>query len=167
RLEGLDLLQVMPCAEALAGAGENDDTNALVAFEGIEFLLQGGKHFGRQQVHLLRPVHGPRADPLPLFAQQERAVGFGNGAHVSIALLDLALSRRTNFWILPVEVFGSSPNTTARGALNFAMFCRQNSISSCSVTFESCFISTKAQGVSPHLESGRATTAAAITAGCR
>ena len=31
-----------------------------------------------------------------------------------------AFSRSTNFWILPVEVFGNSENTTVRGTLNFA-----------------------------------------------
>jgi len=44
---------------------------------------------------------------------------------LSIAAADFAFSRSTNFWILPVEVFGSSPNTTARGALKRAMFARQ------------------------------------------
>lgn len=30
---------------------------------------------------------------------------------------DFTFSRRMNFWILPVEVFGSGPKTTDRGAL--------------------------------------------------
>ena len=39
-------------------------------------------------------------------------------------------------------------------------------VSRTSVAFSSGFNSTKAQGVSPHLSSGLATTAAACTAGC-
>ena len=38
----------------------------------------------------------------------------------SIAAADPARSRSRNFWILPVDVFGSSPNTTLFGALNRA-----------------------------------------------
>ena len=30
---------------------------------------------------------------------------------------DFARSRSTNFWIFPVDVFGSGPNTTVRGVL--------------------------------------------------
>ena len=41
-----------------------------------------------------------------------------------MAEADLAFSRSTNFWILPVEVFGSSPNTTARGVLKRARLAR-------------------------------------------
>ena len=42
-----------------------------------------------------------------------------------IALADLARSRRANFWILPVEVFGSSPNTNVFGTLKPARWLRQ------------------------------------------
>ena len=33
------------------------------------------------------------------------------------AYSDFARSRSTNFWIFPVDVFGSGPNTTVRGVL--------------------------------------------------
>jgi hypothetical protein len=36
-----------------------------------------------------------------------------------------ARSRNTNFWIFPVEVFGSGPNMTVRGALKLARRWRQ------------------------------------------
>jgi hypothetical protein len=39
-----------------------------------------------------------------------------------------------NFWTLPVEVFGSGPNTTRLGALNRASRSRTKSVISCSVT---------------------------------
>src|SRR5262249_19148248 len=121
-------------------------------------------HFARQQVHLRRTIEGQRADAVAVFAEQQR-IGLGDGAHVSIAEVDLAFSRSTNFWILPVEVFGSSPNTTARGALNFARCWRRRSMMSSSDTLESGFSSMNAQGVSPHFPSGMATTAAPSTAG--
>ena len=35
----------------------------------------------------------------------------------SNAQSDFARSRSTNFWIFPVDVFGSGPNTTVRGVL--------------------------------------------------
>ena len=44
-----------------------------------------------------------------------------------------SLSRRTNFWIFPVDVLGRSPNSTAAGALKWAMCCLQNSMISPSV----------------------------------
>src|SRR4029079_1240936 len=81
---------------------------------------------------------------------------------------DLALSRSTNFWILPVAVLGSGPNTIALGALKCAMRSRHHATTSgLATTGGSGFSVTNAQGVSPHLSSGRATTAASITCGCR
>src|SRR5207249_9173656 len=78
-----------------------------------------------------------------------------------------ALSRNTNFWILPVEVFGSGPKTTWRGALNRAMRSRQKAMISPGSAAAPSFSVTKAQGVSPQFGSGFATTAASSTAGCR
>ena len=49
---------------------------------------------------------------------QREAAGCG----VSFTAL-LALSRSTNFWILPVEVLGSSVKTTVRGTLKRARCC--------------------------------------------
>lgn len=80
----------------------------------------------------------------------------------------LARWRSTNFWILPVEVLGNGPNTTVLGALKWAMRSRQNSMISCSLTpAAESLRQTKAHGVSPHLSSGQATTAASSTAGWR
>ena len=76
-------------------------------------------------------------------------------------------SRSSNFWILPVDVFGISPNTTAFGVLNPASRSRQNAISSASVAAAPGRSSTNAHGTSPQRSSGFATTAAAATAGCR
>src|SRR5689334_8160126 len=39
-----------------------------------------------------------------------------------------ARSRRTNFWILPVEVFGSGPNTTVLGTLKWARLSRHQAM---------------------------------------
>ena len=46
----------------------------------------------------------------------------------SIMRSSFARSRSTNFWILPVEVFGSGPNTTWRGALKCARRSRQKAM---------------------------------------
>src|SRR6185312_3569789 len=78
-----------------------------------------------------------------------------------------ARSRSSYFWILPVEVFGSGPNTTRRGHLKCAIRSRQKAMMSASVTLPAPgFNVTKACGVSPHFSSGAATTAASITDGC-
>src|ERR1700732_5253943 len=71
-----------------------------------------------------------------------------------------------NFWILPVDVFGIGPNTTAFGVLKPGIWARQNAMISASVALALSFNSMNAQGTSPHLESGFATTAANNTAGC-
>src|SRR6185312_207113 len=83
----------------------------------------------------------------------------------SMALADPARSRSRNFWILPVDVFGNSPNTTLFGTLNRARWRRQCSINSAASTIEPGLSSTNAQGVSPQRASGFATTAAARIAG--
>src|SRR5437660_11507016 len=75
----------------------------------------------------------------------------------------LARSRKTNFWILPVEVFGKGPNSTVRGTLKRARWSRQNAMMSSAAALASGFRVTNAQGVSPHIGSGRATTAASST----
>src|SRR3954471_23833576 len=84
-----------------------------------------------------------------------------------IAAADPACLRSSNFWILPVEVLGNSPNTTAFGTLKPARCFLQCATMSAAVTFAPAFSSTKAQGVSPHFGSGLATTAAASTSGWR
>ena len=85
----------------------------------------------------------------------------------SIAVADFARSRSTYFWILPVDVFGSSQKTIFFGALKRASSCWQWAISSASVAVAPGFSSTNAHGVSPHFGSGWATTAATTTAGWR
>src|SRR2546430_1452617 len=166
-LQRADFLQVVPRTKAFSRPCQHHNTYFLIRNQGIKSGLKSLQHLARQQVHLLRAVHRERADGVALIAQQERLSGLRNGTHVSMALVDFAFSRSRNFWILPVEVFGSSPKTTARGALNLARWPRQNSMISISEALEPGFNSTKAQGVSPHFSSGRATTAAASTAGWR
>src|SRR4029079_7841400 len=166
-LQRADLLDVVPRAKALPHRRQHHDAHALVLRDGVERFLERVEHLARQQVHLRRTVHHQRADAVAILAQQDGFFSLQICAHVSIAVADFALSRSTNFWILPVEVFGSSPNTTARGALNLAIWPRQNSTSSASVTLAPGLSSTNAHGVSPHLASGMATTAAPSTAGCR
>src|ERR1700758_1996393 len=80
---------------------------------------------------------------------------------------DLTCSRRRNFWILPVDVLGNVPNTSVLGTLKRASRLLQKAKTSVSSGLDAPgFNSTKAQGVSPHFGSGRATTAASMTAGC-
>jgi len=62
--------------------------------------------------------------------------------------------------------FWQWPKTTFFGLLNLAIFCLQKSISSSSEASESDFSSTNAQGTSPQVSSGIATTAASPTEGC-
>src|SRR5438309_901980 len=166
-LQRADFLQVVPRTKALSRPCQHHNTYFLIRNQGIKSGLKSLQHLARQQVHLLRAVHRERADGVALIAQQERLSGLRNGTHVSMALVDFAFSRSRNFWILPVEVFGSSPKTTARGALNLARWPRQNSMISISEALASGLSSTKAHGVSPHFASGFATTAAASTAGWR
>ena len=65
-----------------------------------------------------------------------------------------------------MEVFGSVWKTKVLGILNPARCSRQNFFNSSSSTCCPSTSSIKAQGVSPHFSSGRATTAAKETAGC-
>jgi hypothetical protein len=51
----------------------------------------------------------------------------------SMAEVDLTCWRSWNFWILPVEVLGSTPKTTRLGTLKRASWPRQNSMISASV----------------------------------
>ena len=90
------------------------------------------------------PIVFPESSPRPTTILGHREKRSNHGAHhgsgvrtpqavalrvllrYSIALADFASSRSANFWILPVEVFGRSPNTIAFGTLNPAMYWRQN-----------------------------------------
>src|SRR4029078_840483 len=86
--------------------------------------------------------------------------------HAEIAFAESTWLRSMNFWILPVDVCGMGPNTTAFGVLKPDMWLRQKVMISASDALAPSFTSTKAQGTSPHFESGFATTAANSTAGC-
>ena len=87
---------------------------------------------------------------------------------VSLSIYKLsAISLSLNFWILPVEVFGSSVKTTFLGALKCAIESLQYLIISSSVKFKLSGLSvTNAHGVSPHFSSDFATTAASRMLGC-
>ena len=75
-------------------------------------------------------------------------------------------SRSTNFWILPVEVFGRSPNSIAFGTLKPGRRVRQNATISSALAVAPGFKVTNAFGTSPHFGSGIATTAHSSTAAC-
>src|SRR5207245_2253899 len=91
--------------------------------------------------------------------------GAARAAPFCLPQATFARSRNANFWILPVEVFGSGPNITARGTLKRARWPRQKAMISSAVALASGLRVTKAQGVSPQVGSGRATTAASRIAG--
>ena len=78
----------------------------------------------------------------------------------------MAFFLSSNFWIFPVDVFGSSQNSTFLGTLKLARVSLQKEINSFSVTCLSLTFSINAHGTSPHLSSGLATTAAIDTEGC-
>ena len=75
-------------------------------------------------------------------------------------------SRSANFCTLPVEVFGSSPNSIASGALKRAIRSRQNAMSSSSVSLAPGRSVTNAFGALAPALVRVATTAASSTAGC-
>src|SRR6266403_2655653 len=84
----------------------------------------------------------------------------GGGSQAEIAFAESTWLRSKNFWILPVDVFGMVPNTTAFGVLKPDICWRQYAMISASVARAPSFNSRNAQGTSPHLGSGFATTAA-------
>src|SRR3954453_11183267 len=86
------------------------------------------------------PYHVSRFANEGVSARTELSFGAAFAAHAPAALFvapgraahpsTFARSRNTNFWIFPVEVFGSGPNTTWRGALKCARRSRQNAMMS-------------------------------------
>ena len=66
-----------------------------------------------------------------------------------MALVAPTAARSSNFWILPVEVLGSSPKRTARGTLKPGSSSLQCAMISSAVALQPGLSSTKAQGVSP------------------
>src|SRR2546425_1171757 len=151
----------------------------------LELLAVGADHVQQERdVHLARAALGGSATRPPRLRHEgdvrgARVLGADSlRQRVGQLLLDghqlirfarpfHSLSRRTNFWTLPVEVLGRSPNSTAAGHLKCAMCWRQNSMTSASVAFIPGLRVTKAFGRSPHLSSGTATTAHSMTAGWR
>ena len=75
----------------------------------------------RERVERLRPVERQRHDAARVArcAPGARVPGASTSSSCvySIALAERARSRSTNFWILPVEVFGISSKRTSRGTL--------------------------------------------------
>jgi hypothetical protein len=69
-----DFLQVVAGAKALAGGSEHHDADVLVLLDRVERILQRGQHFGGQQVHLRRAVHGQGRNAVAVFAQHARVV---------------------------------------------------------------------------------------------
>jgi hypothetical protein len=110
---------------ARPGQGRRPDNGALAAQllpgepEGSRYRLQASA------AHLVRGHGNSMPDPSGGAAPPRR--------RYSTAAADRASSRSTCFWILPVEVFGSGPNTTLLGALKCARLARQCSISSASL----------------------------------
>src|SRR4029453_5227259 len=78
--------------------------------------------------------------------------GNGGGAQ----LKERARSRRLYFFTLPVDVFGSSPNSIESGVLNPGSVSRANAISSASSSSASGRSETYAFGRSPHFSFGTA-----------
>src|ERR1022692_4351593 len=126
-------------------------------------------HVFGERVALRRPVQrdiGERAVQLDEhvrggWGEQRRRhqlIRFSRPAH--------SLSRNLNFCTLPVEVFGSGPNSTVFGALKRAIFSRQKAMISSAVALSPGLSVTNAFGTSPHFSSGTPTTAASSTAGC-
>src|SRR2546427_172893 len=151
----------------------------------LELLAVGADHVQQERVvHLAREALGGAALLQPRLEHADdvrgaRVLG-ADGLRQRVGQLLLnghqlirfarpfhSLSRRTNFWTLPVEVLGRSPNSTAAGHLKCAMCWRQNSMTSASVAFIPGLRVTNAFGRSPHLSSGTATTAHSMTAGWR
>ena len=64
------------------------------------------------------------------------------GGYAEIAFAESTWLRSMNFWILPVDVFGIGPNTTAFGVLKPDMWLRQNAMISASVALAPSFNST-------------------------
>src|SRR6266540_440881 len=106
--------------------------------------------------------HGRGDQGPPLAAQARHEAGKAGGRHS-----ERARSRSSNFWILPVAVVGRGPKITVRGTAKRGRCSRAKPISSSAVSVVPGRSSTNAQGVSPHVSSGRATTAASATAGWR
>ena len=75
------------------------------------------------------------------------------------------MSRRTFFWIFPVEVFGRSLNTKRLGTLYLARRSRTKSASAVASTSPDFLSMTKATGTSPQRSSGIPTTALSTTEG--
>ncbi len=114
--------EVVTGAEAPALGGQNHDPGLRVGGHPGEFGAQRGDHRAAQRIEPGAAVQGQPDDSgivVPQHVRLNRLV-----AH-SIAVAEPAAARSTCFWIFPVEVFGTSPKTTPRGALNRGSRSRQ------------------------------------------
>src|SRR5947209_3917900 len=137
----------------------------LVAIEPRWELFLRARRLSGRFAGLTRRVRPETALPVQLY-QAIRTGRSRESAQAVIAFADPTSLRSRNFWILPVDVFGIGPNTTAFGVLKPLICVRQKAMISASLALAPSFNSTKAQGTSPHFGSGLATTAANSTAGC-
>ena len=131
------LLQVVARTERAARAGDDDDTHARIVADRHELALERLEQAGVERVELGGTVERERRDAAGVIVPFEGCVGvcligcvhgrtfvldscrLSRWRH-SIACTEPARSRNRNFWILPVDVFGSSPNTTLFGTLKRA-----------------------------------------------
>ncbi len=109
-----------PAQKPLPAAARTTTRMLLVVREAIERCLQRLEHLASSagstaaagSASAWRCRRGPRAAGSTACSSGWRSCEPPRIDRVA----DFAFSRSTNFWILPVEVFGSSPNTTALAA---------------------------------------------------
>ena len=114
------LLQVVAGAERLAGGGQHDGSRRLVVRRSRPTrACNAASIASRQGVELLRPVQRQRDDAARILRRSTSGSSVVDMASpVSLDRAgDFARSRSTNFWILPVEVFGISSKRISRGTL--------------------------------------------------
>ena len=136
-------LEIVATRKRRTASGDHHHAHFVIASDGFELGLQGHEHLHGDRVVLARAIERQPRDAAFDGAQDRlHDMGFGRIHGYSIAEVERARSRRRNFWILPVEVLGISPNTILRGDLKRARSERQCSIRSASDTFAPGFTST-------------------------
>src|SRR3546814_4591260 len=91
-----------------------------------------------------RDLPGPHPAAAPDPAPLARECGATRGPVIALGQSDPVRSRSAYFWILPVEVFGRSPNTTVFGTLKRARLSRHQAIPSSGVNAAPGFTVLKA-----------------------
>ena len=119
-----------PCAFVQLKLGAKASAEEIIAFCRDQLA-----HFKAPKSVVFGPLPTTATGKIQKFVLRERA---------------RARSRKTNFWILPVAVVGSGPNTTDLGALKCASWSRQKAIISSAFALAPSLSCTKAHGVSPH-----------------